>query len=174
MARPSDTKTRIQAVARELFLEQGVHNTSLKHIADRLGITKPALYYHFESRDDLLKSIVQPFLDELESFLTECESTDRRQLLEDYLGLIWRHREVFMVFLQASAALVELNLIGRMLEGRKRLTELLLGPAPSAAERIRATVALGGLSDCAMEYAALPFDEVRAVAVEAALNALND
>nr|BFE84423.1 hypothetical protein GCM10020093_070240 [Planobispora longispora] len=73
MARPSDTKTRIQAVARELFLLQGVQNTSLKQISDRLGITKPALYYHFASRDDLVRSIIQPFMDELEAFVAERE-----------------------------------------------------------------------------------------------------
>ena len=65
-ARP-DTKARIQAVARELFVEQGVQNTSLQQIADRLGITKPALYYHFASRDELVSSIIQPLLDEEET-----------------------------------------------------------------------------------------------------------
>jgi len=43
-----------------LFSERGVQQTSLRDIAERLGITKPALYYHFESRDALLENIVQP------------------------------------------------------------------------------------------------------------------
>ncbi|MBB2915289.1 AcrR family transcriptional regulator [Streptosporangium becharense] len=172
MTTAPDTRTRIQEVARELFLKQGVQNTSLKHIADRLGITKPALYYHFASRDDLLKSIVQPFLDDMEAFLTDREPTGRRQLLEEYFDVIWRHRDVFTVFLQASATLVELNLMDRIWEGRKRLVALLLGPDSSTAAQIRATVALGGLADCVMEHATVPFDEVRTIAVEAALNAL--
>ncbi len=172
MARVSDTRTRIQAVARELFLEQGVQNTSLKQISDRLGITKPALYYHFESRDDLVRSIIQPLVDELERFVAEREPGDGRRLLEDYFDLIWRHRDVLMVILHAPATLVELNLMDRMWEWRKRLTALLLGPAPSVAARIHATVALGGMSDCAVEHAGLPFDEVKPAAVEAALAAL--
>ncbi|GHH68351.1 putative trancscriptional regulator,TetR [Streptosporangium violaceochromogenes] len=172
MARPSDTKTRIQAAARELFLEQGVQNTSLKQISDRLGITKPALYYHFESRDDLVRSIIQPFIDDLEIFVAERAPGDRRRLLEDYFDLIWRHREVIVMVLHAPATLVELDLMDRMWEWRKGLTTLLLGPASSAAARIRATVALGGMSDCVVEHALLPFDEVKTASVEAALAAL--
>ncbi|MFC7583086.1 TetR/AcrR family transcriptional regulator [Nonomuraea antimicrobica] len=68
---PSDTKARIQEVARELFAEQGVQNTSLRQISERLGITKPALYYHFSSRDDLVRSIVRPMVDDLERFVDE-------------------------------------------------------------------------------------------------------
>ncbi|MEV4188690.1 TetR/AcrR family transcriptional regulator [Streptosporangium canum] len=172
MARLSDTKTRIQAVARELFLEQGVQNTSLKQISDRLGITKPALYYHFESRDDLVRSIIQPLIDDLEAFVAAREPGDRRRLLDDYFDLIWRHREVIMLVLHAPATLVELDLMDRMWAWRKQLTALLLGPAPSTAARIHATVALGGMSDCAVEHAALPFDEVKSAAVEAALTVL--
>ncbi|MFI6800325.1 TetR/AcrR family transcriptional regulator [Streptosporangium canum] len=172
MARLSDTKTRIQAVARELFLEQGVQNTSLKQISDRLGITKPALYYHFESRDDLVRSIIQPLIDDLETFVAGREPGDRRRLLDDYFDLIWRHREVIMLVLHAPATLVELDLMDRMWAWRKQLTALLLGPAPSTAARIHATVALGGMSDCAVEHAALPFDEVKSAAVEAALTVL--
>jgi AcrR family transcriptional regulator len=51
VSRPrSDTRERIQDVARELFASQGVQRTSLQDIADKLGLTKPALYYHFTSR----------------------------------------------------------------------------------------------------------------------------
>jgi AcrR family transcriptional regulator len=45
----ADTKQRILDVARELFATQGVQKASLREIADRLGISKPALYYHFSS-----------------------------------------------------------------------------------------------------------------------------
>ncbi|MEV7005758.1 TetR/AcrR family transcriptional regulator [Streptosporangium sp. NPDC051022] len=172
MARPSDTKARIQAVARELFVEQGVQNTSLKQISDRLGITKPALYYHFESREDLVRSIIQPLIDELEAFVSEREPGDDQRLLEEYFDLTWKHREVILVVLHAPAALVELDLMDRMWAWRKELTTLLLGPAPSTAARIHATVALGGMSDCVVEHASLPFEEVKAAAVAAAVAAL--
>jgi len=49
-----DTRTRIQAVALELFTEQGYDATSLREIAERLGVTKAALYYHFKSKEEIV------------------------------------------------------------------------------------------------------------------------
>jgi AcrR family transcriptional regulator len=57
----------------------GVQRTSLREIADRLGITKPALYYHFSSREELVRSIVQPILDEEEASRTARSSSPTRQ-----------------------------------------------------------------------------------------------
>ena len=74
MTKPGGTRERIQRVARELFAEKGVQRTSLQDIASRLGITKPALYYHFSSREDLVRSILQPLMDEGERFVAEHES----------------------------------------------------------------------------------------------------
>ncbi|MFC3980260.1 TetR/AcrR family transcriptional regulator [Streptosporangium jomthongense] len=172
MARPSDTKIRIQATARELFREQGVQNTSLKQISDRLGITKPALYYHFSSREELVRSILQPVMDTLEAFVIGREPGEGRLLLEDYFDLIWRYREEISMVLHAPTVLAELEMVDRMWRWRKELTVLLLGPAPSDAARIRSTVALGGMADCVVEHADLPAQEVKAAAVEAALAAL--
>ncbi|WP_395295634.1 TetR/AcrR family transcriptional regulator [Kitasatospora hibisci] len=55
----SDTRARIIAVALELFSEQGYEQTSLREIADRLGVTKAALYYHFKTKDDIVHGIVE-------------------------------------------------------------------------------------------------------------------
>jgi AcrR family transcriptional regulator len=63
-----DTRERILTVANELFTEQGYEGTSLREIADRLDITKAALYYHFKSKDEILRVLLEPFdtlLDEL-------------------------------------------------------------------------------------------------------------
>ena len=46
----TDTRSRVQEVALELFAEQGYEKTSLREIAERLGVTKAALYYHFKSK----------------------------------------------------------------------------------------------------------------------------
>jgi AcrR family transcriptional regulator len=48
--RHHDTRARIQQVALELFAEQGYDKTSLREIAERLDVTKAALYYHFKSK----------------------------------------------------------------------------------------------------------------------------
>jgi AcrR family transcriptional regulator len=48
------TRERILDIALELFNEKGYENTSLREIAERLGTTKAALYYHFARKQDIL------------------------------------------------------------------------------------------------------------------------
>src|ERR1700761_9075673 len=91
----SDTRWRIQEVARELFKQQGMQRTSLQDIADKLGITKPALYYHFTSREDLVRSILQPLIDQGERFIANHESAagaTPRELLQGYFDYHFEHR----------------------------------------------------------------------------------
>ena len=53
----SGTRERILDVALDLFVEQGFDKTSLREIAERLGVTKAALYYHFQGKDDILMAL---------------------------------------------------------------------------------------------------------------------
>ncbi len=53
----SDTRQRILSVALDLFTDQGYDGTSLRQIAEQLGVTKAALYYHFESKEDILMAL---------------------------------------------------------------------------------------------------------------------
>ena len=53
-----DTRTRIQRIAIALFTEQGYEATSLREIAERLGVTKAALYYHFKTKEEIIDSLV--------------------------------------------------------------------------------------------------------------------
>src|SRR3984957_2127111 len=50
----ASTRERILDIALELFVDQGYDKTSLRDIAERLGTTKAALYYHFERKQDIL------------------------------------------------------------------------------------------------------------------------
>ena len=52
-----DTRERILDAALDLFIEQGFDGTSLRQIAEQLGVTKAALYYHFTSKDDILMAL---------------------------------------------------------------------------------------------------------------------
>ena len=66
--RRTDTRSQIREVALELFAEQGYDKTSLREIAERLGITKAAVYYHFKTKEEILASLFDEFfagLDEL-------------------------------------------------------------------------------------------------------------
>ncbi len=54
----SVTKSDLREVALTLFAERGYHGTSLKEIAQELGIRTPSLYNHMESKGSLLREIV--------------------------------------------------------------------------------------------------------------------
>lgn len=167
----SDTKKRIQAVARELFAEKGVQKTSLQEIADRLGITKPALYYHFQSREDLVRSIVQPLIDAGQEFLARQEQTrdlDAKALLEGFFDFHYEHREDMLMILTEMTTLAELGLIDVVLEWRARLTALLFGQEPTLEQATRGVMALGGMQDCTMQFPDVPQDELRTATIAAA------
>jgi TetR/AcrR family transcriptional regulator, cholesterol catabolism regulator len=53
-----DRRSQIIEVATALFRERGYHATSLDDVADRIGFTKPAIYYYFKSKEDILFTIV--------------------------------------------------------------------------------------------------------------------
>jgi AcrR family transcriptional regulator len=50
-------REQIIGVAAELFYAVGYQQTTLDHIAQRLGVTKPFIYYHFREKADLLLEI---------------------------------------------------------------------------------------------------------------------
>jgi AcrR family transcriptional regulator len=173
--RPTGTPERIQAAALELFAVHGVQQTSLRAIAERIGITKPALYYHFGSRAELLRSLVQPMIDDVEALLAEDESRedgDARALLARYFDMTVSHRAVSTVMFRDAATVAELDLAPRLLAWRRRLTVLLAGPDATLADQARATVAIGGMGDCIAMFSDRPVTELRPAVVDAACAAL--
>jgi len=175
---PSDTRQRIQEVARELFAQKGVQRTSLQDIAGRLGITKPALYYHFRSREDLVRSILEPLIEEGERFVAEHEHrrgrarATPRELLEGYFDFHHRHRADLLLIVSELSTLADLGLIDAMLRWRERLTRLVFGARPTLAQSTRAVIAFGGLQDCCLQFPDEPHDELREAAVTGGLAAL--
>jgi TetR/AcrR family transcriptional regulator, cholesterol catabolism regulator len=57
--RGSKTKENILRVASQLFDQKGFDRTSMNEIAEGLAITKPSLYYHFKSKEELVFSVVE-------------------------------------------------------------------------------------------------------------------
>ncbi|MET9225992.1 helix-turn-helix domain-containing protein [Lentzea sp. NPDC003310] len=175
MPRQSDTKQRIMQTARELFARQGVRQTSLQEIADRLGITKPALYYHFASREDLVRSIVTPLLEDGERFLSGIEQragVTPREVLEGFFDFHYRHRRDMLLLLTEMTTLTELGLIDVVLAWRGRLTRVVVGPDATLRQQVSAVLAFGGMQDCTMQFPDAPYDELRAWTVAAACDAL--
>jgi AcrR family transcriptional regulator len=175
---PSETRQRIQGVARELFAQKGVQRTSLQDIADLLGITKPALYYHFRSREDLVRSILQPLMDEAEHFIAAHESRPKssratpRELLEGYFDFHFKHRADLMLVVSELTTLADLGLLDRMLAWRERLASLVWGSRPTLEQSTRAVIAFGGLQDCCVQFPDTPYGALRQATVDGAMSAL--
>jgi len=58
----SATKDKIFRTAAHLFAEKGYNGVSMREISEQAGVTKPAIYYYFNSKEDIYKELVQSAL----------------------------------------------------------------------------------------------------------------
>ena len=95
--RKFDAAVKREAVLREAartFNEKGFHATSLDHIALRLQVTKPTLYYYFHSKEDILYECLMKGLGELERTADRAQAmagSGRDKLIavmRDYAGIV--------------------------------------------------------------------------------------
>src|ERR1700722_18337769 len=105
-----DTRARIQAIAVELFSEQGYDKTSLREIAERLGFTKAALYYHFRSKEDIVRSLVDDYYGQVDAVIDWGRQQRgapgmRDELLRRYLDVVVQGHDVYRMLHQNQAAL---------------------------------------------------------------------
>src|SRR5207244_5820441 len=63
------TRQQILETAQRLFAERGYDATSLQMIADEMGLTKAAVYYHFRAKNDILLAAMRPALLRLQAML---------------------------------------------------------------------------------------------------------
>lgn len=63
IAQDSESRARVVSAATALFVRDGYKGTSMKAIADQLGISPPALYWHFPSKQDLYLAAMESLLD---------------------------------------------------------------------------------------------------------------
>ena len=169
----TDTRAEIISSALELFAANGFERTSLREVAETLGITKAALYYHFKSKDELLAAVVQPLVDELwalDGTLGD-RVDDPRRVLEDYFDMFVRHRQLMRWAMHDAGVLARVDAIRTLLHIRDHLDTVLVG-SNQLVDRVRAVVALGGLQDCVVILGDGDHTAIRAAAVDAALRAL--
>lgn len=77
----SETRDRIVAAAARLFYAEGIRAVSVDAVAEKAGITKKTLYYHFASKDELITAYLetrdQPTLDLYRGWFEGTEGTAR-------------------------------------------------------------------------------------------------
>jgi AcrR family transcriptional regulator len=110
----ASTRERILDVSLELFTEEGFDRTSLREIADKLGVTKAALYYHFASKDDILMALHMRLhelgKEALRRMTEETVSIDLwREVLEQMVDQMLAQRKIFLMHERNQAALEKLH-----------------------------------------------------------------
>jgi len=146
------TRERIQAIALELFAEQGYEKTSLREIAERLGVTKAALYYHFKSKEDIVRSFVEDYRAELEQVIAwgagqPRTPQSRAEILRRYSDIVGEQLAVIRFMEHNQAAMHSLMAASGARKKMFRdqfmsLCDLITPPGAPLAERVRAAMAV--------------------------------
>ena len=84
------TRQQILATAQRLFAERGYDATSLQMIADEMGLTKAAVYYHFRAKNEILQAHRQY------AAMAATDPAARRDKLDDSATL--RQRGLALIF----------------------------------------------------------------------------
>jgi AcrR family transcriptional regulator len=124
---------RVLDAALELFSEHGFEGTSLQDIADRLGVTKAAVYYHFHTKDELLRALVQPAFAELMALVSDGERRPagsrggRTVEVGRYVDYLLRHRRVAVYLTRDATAMTRAVVLDQATEVRERTEAMLFG-----------------------------------------------
>jgi AcrR family transcriptional regulator len=154
MARPvgrrGETRERALQVALELFAEHGVSGTSLQMIANRLNVTKAAVYHQFATKDEIVMAVIQPALDLLISFVEEGEAEATRaaqvdRALVGLVELVLEHGRLATVFTEDPAVVAIIHTDPAIQALQVRMGALLVGPDPEPATRVAVSIAAAGL-----------------------------
>jgi len=147
-----DTRTRIQRVALDLFTERGYDKTSLREIAERLGVTKAALYYHFKSKEEIVESFLSDRIKEIDELIAWLRTQPRtpevrREFILRYVETLHAGRyQPVMRFLESNQAVVKGMPIGLKLRERfQALVAALVDPAAPLTDQLRIAMGLWAL-----------------------------
>ncbi|MFE2530916.1 TetR/AcrR family transcriptional regulator [Streptomyces sp. NPDC059371] len=156
-ARAAATRQQIVETAQRLFAGRGYQATSLQAIADEMGLTKAAVYYHFRTKAQILQASLDPAVEEMTALLDELAGMASRQEKLDAFAVGWadflvRNRELGTTLLhdpEIRAASIYAENDAR----RRRVLRVLFGSSPTPAERMAYVMCLwmveglGELSD---------------------------
>jgi len=171
-------RARLVEAAGQLFAEQGVDGTSLQSIADRLGVTKAAVYHQAASKEEIVLAVAEPVIERLRRIADVAELCSPAQARTAVIrGLV----DLALVHGGASAVLGRDPAMAHILDTHRpyrvqleRIDSLLLGPAPSAQRRIALAFAGGGIVAAGSQPGLdAPVDEIRAGLIAAMTRALD-
>ncbi|SEG93701.1 transcriptional regulator, TetR family [Actinacidiphila yanglinensis] len=163
-AQAEQTRQLILETAQRLFAELGYSATSLQMIADELGLTKAAVYYHFRAKSDILHAALLPGIERVGTLLDEAEHIRSRRartehLVHGFVDFLVTHRQnMVMASTDPERPAVKDKSEASVLH--ERGLGLLYGDRPSGAERL-AYNAVFTIPECLSELTDLTDGELR-------------
>ena len=149
----ASTRERILEVALDLFTDQGFDGTSMREIAERLHISKPAIYYHFASKEEILMALhmrLHEFGRTALERLTGQTVTLQLwgSLLNEVLDQMVAQRKIFLMHERNQAALEKLHRKDHDAEHddiEQRFRQALTDPSLPLRDRVRMACSLGAV-----------------------------
>lgn len=168
-----DTRSRILDAALDLFSEHGFEGTTLQQIADRLGFTKAALYYHFRSKDDLLQALHDPAAADLDRLLDAHAALPntaarRRRFIEGYLDFLLQHRRLIAYTFRDLSTLAHPAVASGSDQRRARMEAALAGDDLDFNGEVRIAMVFGGMHSVIARYPDADGPALRAALIDAA------
>ncbi|MFI8218129.1 TetR/AcrR family transcriptional regulator [Streptomyces sp. NPDC085932] len=145
--RRGDTRRRIQDVALELFAEQGYEKTSLREIAERLDVTKAALYYHFKTKEEILVSIFEDLTQPIEDLIDWGRSRPhtletKQEIIRRYADTLAQAAPLFRFMHDNQASVRDLR-IGESFKARVHsLRDIIVDPDADLVDQVRCASAI--------------------------------
>jgi AcrR family transcriptional regulator len=169
---PPRTRERILEAALTLFAERGYEAISMREIAEQLGITKAALYYHFDSKADIVRAMLadtERRVAELAAWTREqpCTPDLSRQVLARWSDIMQTHGLAAFRFVVANRAVID-----ELSEDRQRgmhacmgeLCAALAPPCASVEDQLRIRLALMSINMAGIAGADIDADEAEVLA----------
>jgi AcrR family transcriptional regulator len=163
-AQAERTRQQILETAQRLFAELGYDATSLQMIADEMGLTKAAVYYHFPAKTDILRAAMQPGVQRLKALLDEAATMRTRRariehMVNGFVDFLVRNRH-YAVMASTEPAAKRANLDDEAMAMRRCALTLFYGDNPTGAERISFN-AIFFIPECLPELVDLTDEELR-------------
>lgn len=139
-----------------LFAEHGVHGTSLQMIADRVGVSKAAVYYQFPSKEGIAMEVIRPSIEDIARVIKIAEALpdpqQRRAVAASGLvEMVVRHRRLAVVF-YGDPAIDQLVMTEPDFKAvADRFRDLLEGPDRHDVDRIAFSVFCSGVGRAAAD-----------------------
>ncbi|MEU3270246.1 TetR/AcrR family transcriptional regulator [Saccharomonospora sp. NPDC006951] len=115
MVAPQDRRSVILQHAATLFASKGIVATTVREIADAVGILSGSLYHHFKSKDEMVDAIVTNYLDDLSARYAEIMAaghdprTELAELVHGSLAVIESHPHATEIYQNSGNYLMSLE-----------------------------------------------------------------